>query len=885
MDFDSLAAQFGVAKLRPSARMILGYPLTGNVRDFVALYRSSLPIAQMKYVDRERVTRLFIVDCQHIERLDENARVLIDGREKRLPYTIFDHHDLDPDGLGPRAERDSAIDRVGAATTLVVERLQSAGTPLSSFDATLLLIGIYEDTGCLTYAGTCERDANCVAYLLRCGADLGIVNDYIHAKLNDVQTELMQDLVKSARVFEINGTRVAIATGSRTEYIDGLASLTRRLTEIESVAAAFTVVFMRDRVHIVARNDSRAVDARSIIRALGGDGHPGAASAVVRNRNVEQVVQQIQDMLKDAVRDEPAAKDIMTSPVRTILPAVSMDEASRIMIRYGLDGLLVAENDEVIGVVSRRDIDQAQHHKLGHAPVQGFMSRPVICVEPSTPLSEVQRLIISEDIGRLPVVDRSAGNRLVGLVSRHDVLKMLYGHANSTAAFFGQQPISFSLQRTVTNVSGKMEELSEPTVWLARHVGKAAAELDMVAYAVGGFVRDLLLGRPNFDLDFVVEGGAWALADCLQSRFPQSLQVIARHERFHTATMEYKRDGERTVDFSTARTEVYEYPAALPTVEPSRLDQDLIRRDFTINAMAICVNPDRFGELIDEFGGLTDLRDKVVRTLHRFSFIEDPTRIMRAVRFAARLGFILEHETAEQAKHAIAIGIFDDLGGTRIRDELRLILESSQRLRALELLSQLGARLRYLDSELEYSQRIRKAIRRAERLLGRYQLSGIREQWIVYLGLLLSQLAASRLEAVLERLHLTNDQKTIIQKGFSIAQELPQLAQQSHKPHGLKNSEIYHLLRGNSDASLAIAACLADPGSSLRRVIKIYLEKLEAVRLEITGDDLLKLGFSQGPEIGRTLEAILDARLNGSIASRDDELALARSLVNRATSA
>jgi len=866
IDFDSLAAAFGVTKLYPSARIILGLPLVGNVRDFLVLYRSSLPIAQIRYVDLETVRRVFLVDCQHAERLDDVAKGLISKSGRNVPYTIFDHHELDPDALGPGAESDSIIQSVGAATTLVVEQIRDRNIPLTPFEASLLALGIYEDTGCLTYGGVTDRDASCVAFLLQQGAELTVVNDFMHSKLSDEQQKLFQDMVRESKMYRIHGAKVVIAKVTRDLYIDGLATLTRKLVDVESADSVFTVARMRDRVHIVGRSDSRYIDVRAVVRKFGGDGHPGAGSAVVRGGDVDTIAHKIEELARSEVPPQKVASEIMSTPVRTIVPSVSMDEANRIMIRHGLDGLIVAEQEKVIGVVSRRDVDQAMHHKLGHAPVLGFMSKPVISVPPETPLNEMQHLMILEDIGRLPVIDNTG--RLLGVVSRHNVLKTLYG--GDGRGFLGQTPVDWRLRRATANFSKELSTLSPGVVWLSKHVGEAAAELNMVAYAVGGFVRDLNLGIPNFDLDYVIEGDAIQLAEHVQSKFPDKLKVIRKHDRFHTATLEYTFDGERSVDFSTARTEFYEYPAALPTVERSKLDQDLMRRDFTINAMAICLNPDRYGELIDEFGGLDDLKQKIVRVLHPFSFIEDPTRIIRAVRFAARLGFKLNQDTAEQAKHAISIGIFDNLGGTRIRDELRSILESPHRLRGLELLSGLGAKLRYLDSDLEYTADAARAIRRAERLLSRYPLD---DAWTVYLGLLISTLSPEKVRAILDRLHVTNDQKQIVLEGLSVRHELPQMFEEmSRNGHGLKNSEIYHLLHGKTDESLAIVACLANPGSPVRRMIKLYMDKLEKTKPELTGKDLISLGFKEGPQLGVALSSILDARLDGFVKSRNDEV-------------
>jgi len=887
MDFDSLAAQFGVSKLYPGAKMILGYPLVGNVRDFLSLYRSSLPVAQMKYIDLELVQKLYIVDCQHAERLDETARKLITDPSKRRPHVVFDHHAFDPAGLGATAEKESVIEKVGSATTILVHKLREKEVSLTPFEATLLAIGIYEDTGCLTYSGTTEKDAICVAYLLAHGADLSIVNEYTRPKMNDSQVALMEDLVKSANVINVGGTKIVIAGVKRDKYLDGLASLTRKLAEIEACDAAFSVAHMKDRIHVVGRSDSPLIDVRSIVRRFGGDGHHGAGSAVTREGTVDSVVHEIEKLLRTQVKPETMADEIMISPVRTVRPTISMDEASRIMLRYGLDGLVVAEDENVLGIVSRRDIDQATHHKLGHAPVLGFMSKPVISISRSTPLSKIQEIMVREDIGRLPVLD--GDNQLLGLVSRRDVLKTLYGY-NGADEFripewaamlkddFAEFGETVRLESASVNLSELMSKLDVPTFWLCTQVGTMAAKLNMVAYAVGGSVRDLILSVPNFDLDFVVEGSAIELANSMETAYPARLQVVARHERFQTATLEFFADQKREVDFSTARTEFYEFPAALPTVEASQLEQDLLRRDFTINALAVCLNPGRFGLLVDLFGGLDDIKKRSIRVLHAFSFIEDPTRIIRAVRFASRLDFEIEPKTKELAKRAIAMGIFDNLGGVRMRKELGWILESPARLQALDLLAEVGGRLRYLDAELEYSANIRTLIRRGQRLLQRYTLS---QPWCVYLALLLSDLSETRLEAVLDRLHLSNDQKEIIQKGLGIQAQLPQI-NKGMDVRVVKNSQVYHLLKNKPAESLAIAACLAAPGAPLRRLIRLYLEHLEQVDIELSGKDLVDMGLQQGPEIGKTLNLLLDAKLDGEIKSREDEVKFVAELVRQA---
>lgn len=857
MDFDSLASQYAVTKLSPAVRMLLGYPLTGNVREFLALYRDTLPLCQLRYTNLGQVEHIYVVDCQHADRMDNAVHKLFYDSSHPRTYTIFDHHELDPNGLGPGARDDSIIRRTGACTTLLVEQLRKRKIKLTPFDATLLALGIYEDSGCLTYAGTSPADAECVAYVLKHGADLSRVIDFLNPKMTDQQVKLLELLLAQSKSVMMSGCKVIIAHGSLSRYLDGLATITRKLMDVESADAAVSVVRMRDRIHLVGRSDCPNVDVRQLLREFGGDGHTGAGSAVLKGGNPEEIAGRVEDMLRKQVKPEKVAFEIMTTPVRTIRPRTTMEEASRLLLRYDLDGLVVTEGEQIAGVISRRDIDQARHHKLSHAPVQGFMSRPVITVKPDTGLSDIQRIMVKEDIGRLPIVDESG--QLIGLVTRREVMNTLYGQPGDR----GTTEMSSAPEQRRVQLRERILGLDLPTQWLFEQIGIIAAQSNMVAYAVGGCVRDLILGRQNIDLDFVIEGSAIDLAQALEMAFPARFSVVAKHDRFQTATLEFNADTCREVDLSTARLEFYEFPAALPMVEASSLRQDLFRRDFTINALAICLNPGRFGDLIDYFGGLKDLEERKLRILHLFSFIEDPTRLIRAARFAARLGFTLEARTAEQAERAVGIGIFDDLGGFRMRTELKLILESPHRMKALELLGQLGGCLRYLDSRLAWGPRQRLLLTRAERLLRLYP---VEEEWVVFLGLLLSQLEPASRNVVMDRLHLSNDQKAHIAGGLELPGHFKDVQVE------VPRSQVYSILHGHSDQSLAIAATLAKPGSPWRRMIRLYLEELRHVSIITTGADLIRLGFPQGPEIGRVLNSLARAKLDGEVVSLQEEI-------------
>lgn len=856
MDFDCLASQLAVTKLVPKVKMVPAHPLPEGIRSFLALYRDNLPMVEMQYVDRARVTHVYIVDCQRLERLDDRAKDFVAARLPALTYTIFDHHETDETSLLPGAREDSVCKKTGAATTILVEKLKAADVELTPFEATVMVAGIYEDTGCLTHRGTCEEDVLCVAWLLSKKADLSVVRSLIKPVFSDDQNDLFEDLLSRVERISVPGFRATVCSATTVGFVEGLADVTSRMVSYTGSDAVVSAVRMKDRVHVVGRCETPLLDMSTLAKSFGGAGHPGAASAVIKHGNLAEIVEQIKTALKTQAKPEKTALEVMSSPVRTIVPDVSMDEASRIMLRHSLDGLVVMENGGLSGVISKRDVDKARHHKLGHAPVRGFMSHPVITVDEGTSVSEMQKLMVREDIGRLPVLNSQS--RLVGIVGRKELLSALYGTAlGSRSDDEALTPIM-----RVRDVRSLLTGVDSEILELYREIGTVAAALGVSAYLVGGCVRDLILHRENFDLDFVVEGSAIEVAHELVRRYPSRFELLAEHERFCTAALTVKLSRVREVDIASARTEYYEFPAALPVVEPSRLEQDLFRRDFSINALAMSLHPDSFGRIIDYYNGMSDIDASLIRVLHPFSFIEDPTRIIRAARFAARFGFHLERKTKLQAQRAIDLGIFDNLGGVRLKEEIRMIVESPHRLVALDLLREAGGGLRFLDSHVNYDRQLRLYVRRAERLLRRVELS---KSWVVYLGLLLAGLDATRLVDTLGRLQLSEEEKRCILDARTVFHDLMRLEQSA------KRSDIYHVLHGYEDRSLAIAASLAPTGSAARRHIKLYLDKLRAMKPLLTGKELISMGLVEGKELGKLLAELKNAVLDGVVKSVDDE--------------
>ena len=388
----------------------------------------------------------------------------------------------------------------------------------------------------------------------------------------------------------------------------------------------------------------------------------------------------------------------MSSPVRTIRPETTIAEAQRILLRYGHSGLSVVDTQgQLVGIISRRDLDIALHHGFSHAPVKGYMTTNLKTITPDTTLPQIEALMVTYDIGRLPVLENE---QLVGIVTRTDVLREL--HQWNRMQRTGEQGTWKRVCRQVYQLNTELRNRLAPQLWqLLTKASQAAEKRGWHLYLVGGAVRDLLLAEKAAgnlmikDIDLVVDGfhksadvGAGVeLAKALQQLYPTARLEI--HGAFQTAALLWHKDPELDslwVDIATARTEFYPYPAANPEVEASSIRQDLYRRDFTINAMALRLTSPRAGELLDFFGGLLDLQAKQIRVLHANSFIEDPTRIYRGVRFAVRFGFQIEPQTEDYIRYAINSGVYDRTTQensktpalqTRLKTELKTYLRST----------------------------------------------------------------------------------------------------------------------------------------------------------------------------------------------------------------
>jgi tRNA nucleotidyltransferase (CCA-adding enzyme) len=850
-DFDALGSMVAARVLYPRARIVLAGGQNRNVHDFLALHEEFFGAATAREIDLEAVTRLVVVDTQVRQRLGELAPLV--GRPD-VEVILFDHHA----GAGDIGATECHLAETGAAVTLLVGEIRRRGLSVAPMEATAMLLGVYEDTGCLTFPGTTVEDVETAAFLLRAGGELSVVTRFIQSALTPEQRRLLDELVTSLEHVHVEGVSVGVAVSPAGPYVADLALLAHRMADLESAPVLFVLARMDDSVYVVGRARSEAVDVGEVLAELGGGGHARAAAACVRGAEVSAVRERLLAALKGRITREPVARELMSVPARVIGPDASVRRARQLMQRYGHSGLSVVDQGRLVGIITRRDVDRAGRHRLAHAPVRGFMTRDVVTASPDLPASELEARMIERDVGRLPVLE---DGRLVGVVTRSDLLRARHG-ARYAEGFrpWGTGEVEALLT----------ERLPARIQKMLLAIGELASELEVDAFVVGGFVRDLLLGLKNLDVDVVVERDGVALAEALARREGGE---VKRHRSFGTATVILP-DG-RKVDIATARSESYERPGALPEVEPSSIGDDLKRRDFTFNALAVQINPGRFGRLLDPFGGRRDLDRRIVRVLHALSFTEDPTRIFRAVRFEARLGFHMDRHTEALARAAVARGALASISRQRVLKELLLLFAEPNPTGALRRLADLGI-LDYLWPGLTLDEtllsRLEPAIDWTARRSGKRP-----DRSLVYLVALGAGLCPADAERfVREALCLPEPRADRVLITLRRAPEaLARLRALAPRP-----SEVHAALRDLPAEAIAYLRAMVTGDANAEERIEAFLTRLRHVIPDLTGADLIALGYRPGRSIGSTLKALLQARLDGCVQSREDEVALARKLLS-----
>lgn len=859
-DFDCLGAMVAARKLYPDARLVFSGSQEKSMRDFFLKSTSyALDFTRLKDLEFDKITRLILVDCQHSSRIGRFAEILA---RPGVEVHIYDHH---PESSGDIVPVAGIIRESGSTCTILTTLLRERGVEVNATEATLMMLGIYEDTGSLTFPSTTGEDFQAAAWLLERGANLNTVADFITQELTAEQVSLLNDLLKSLKTTTLNGIDISITHASVDYYIGDIAVLAHMMRDMENLEALFLVVGMGNRVYVVARSRIPEVNVGDILRELGGGGHATAASATVRDMTLIQVLDRLEEILRNRVNPRRVARDIMSAPVKTMPARTTLTEARELLTRYNVNAMPVLDGERMVGIISRRIVEKALYHELGSLPVSEYMHTEYMKGTPDTPVAAIQEYIVGQNRRLVPIFD---GDELCAVITRTDLLRSMYAGEALYDLARDNLPIR---SREVIRLIDK--QLAPGVVQMLRDLGQAGEDLALAVYAVGGFVRDLLLGIENCDIDVTVEGDGILFATTFAAKFGCR---VKSHVKFGTAVIVFP-DGAK-IDVASTRLEYYASPGALPTVERSSLKMDLYRRDFTINTLAIRLNSPDFGVLIDYFGAQRDLQERILRVLHNLSFVEDPTRVFRAIRFEQRLDFHIAKHTENLIKNAVKMNFLDKLGGKRLLAELVHILTENDPLRAVDRLASLGL-LRFIHPDLQLTKQVRRNMEESVRIVSWFELLFLDrryEKWAVYFLTLTGMLSIDEFMATCNRLAVNEHYREKLFESRRQAGAILEIMQRKvARGSTVQRSDIYFWLKA-LPVELHLSMMASTTSADVKKFISLYITQLQNVRSILNGKDLQRLGVPAGPRIRELLDILLTARLNNEVQSREDEERLVR---------
>lgn len=874
-DFDALAAMCAAALIYGPCDVLFPGTQEANLQTFYQELKERPGAApgctflDDRVPDFSKYGRLVAVDTRRRSRL-RHVWPLLDNPGTRIE--VWDHHPETSDDVHAHV---CHAEICGAVTTLLIEEIQKRNIAVPRETATVLGLGIYSDTGSFSFSSVTQRDFAAAGWLLGRGMDINIISEKTAFSMTKEHIRALNALLESAQTYHINGADVVLAEATLDSYLDDFAFLAHKMMEMEKFDILFAIGRMDDRIQIVARSRSHAVNVGAVCAAFGGGGHAYAASASVRDKTLSEVRDGILTQLYLQEEGEKTARDYMSQPAIGIEEGHTIAEADELMLHFGLKTMPVFApmTRRCTGLIDSQITQKAISHGLAGAPLTDYMRRNLKTLPVTATLRDITTVIVGARQRLVPIV--SGGSSVVGVVSRTDLINIFAqepGRMNPT----DRAPKSRNMGRTMR------DRLPKDVLDILEKAGALGRSRQTPVYVVGGFVRDLLLKTPNHDIDLVVEGDGIGFARAFAGVLGGRVRV---HKKFLTSVVIFPGAGgkEERVDVATARLEYYESPAALPTVEHSSIKMDLYRRDFTINALAIRLDCEPMGEIVDFFGGQKDIRDRVIRVLHTLSFVEDPTRCLRAVRFEQRYHFRIGPATEKLIKNDVSLKLLDKLSPSRLFNEFEHICAEETAILCIRRLHELGI-LQAIHPQLSINPDRKEMLIRTAKVMAWYRLLYIDEEmrpWLVYFLVLCSSLTYAVTLEVFRRLGippaLKNEVLGCREKARSLRSSLKRLT----ATPGFRVSALCAMLRPLPvEFVLYLMADMEVPET--RRALSRYITVWRTEKPGVDGSDLKKLGLAPGPAYGVILQRLLEAKLDGTAASPEEQLALARELTGQA---
>ncbi|WP_293445834.1 CBS domain-containing protein [Persephonella sp.] len=845
-DLDALSTAFGITLIDPKAKILLPGAVSSSFRLAMKRFESKLKGKLIKINELKKINVLYLADTNNYKNASKKLSDFIDENTKII---IYDHHPI-RSKLPKKVEKH--IKKTGSASTIVVYQLKKNKIHISPEDATILILGIYEDTGSFTYNTTTEKDLRAAAYLLSKGADLETVKNIIEERIDQQQITIIHQLVENLQYFFLKDKKIIFSFAYSDRYIPDISGFLHMIKPLQEADAYFIMINEKGKTSIIARSKKKDIDVGKIMSYLGGGGHFAAASATVKGLTVQEIKNYIESVLLSEAYKKRVISEFMSRDIITVVKDTQIQE-----IKEELDKapviFVVDKKGKFLGIALSRVLKESLRHGIKDVKIENFIIDSIITFEPSTKLSEAEKTITASSQEYFPVLENG---KPVGVINRTYIIKILHGQV-----FDSEKDIFISRERIkpkFLNFEKNLRKyLPDHIITHLEEIGKLSKKLGYNTYLVGGIVRDIVMSKKSLDIDLIVEGDAVKL-----SKEYAKLKNIPVHtfEEFMTAQLTLE-TGEK-IDLATARKETYTHPGAYPKVEKATIKEDLYRRDFTINTLAIEITEGKFGILIDFFNGLKDIKDRMIRILHQLSFIEDPIRILRALRFAGRLGFKLGKPTEKLLKLAVDEDMLNVAPTGRINIELNYSLNEERVIDIIMLMN----RYRVLHSLIPdfYMDEKREEIlnRLRDTIISFEMFFSIKIDRVSnYLLALMYHLPFDISYKILQKYHFS---KTV--KFFEEYLEVKDLF---HKiPQ--KDSDLYKKIKFIKK-DILVYICASSDIELSERIIRI-LKKEEEKDLLLSGKDLKEMGIPPSPIYKKILDDVFKKYLDGEIKTKKEAI-------------
>jgi tRNA nucleotidyltransferase (CCA-adding enzyme) len=841
----------GLSRLYAGAVPVLPGSLEPNVEEFLRLYEGRFRFVRMPAPTllKEDIETVIMADTIVASRLGEYKEVLSLAGIRLVAY---DHHEPNSASLAHIDE--GHIRKCGATASLVTAALREQLVPVNPDEATLLALGIYEDTGSLLFPETTAFDVEQAAYLLKAGASLSMVARYVTTYLVPDQQTALENALSSAQVRTVAGAQIAFSIVHAERNVGNLSVIVHRLAQIIKAEALFLLYQTPQALYVLGRSD-RLLNVAELLAPLGGAGRIHAAASILRDGTCAETAQEhiVSEIAGRRAQWRQVVHDIMTPNPATVAQDRAAQDALQVMVNLGFSVLPVERDGHVVGVVAKKALEKTSLIRLRQKPVHYFLNTRIPSVPLTATVEELIQAFGTYNTGLLLVMEQ---DHLLGVVSRSDVLRYLNStaHPQSVVGATGGRVIA----RSDLNRLGGSD-----TAAILATIGQIADAEENRAYLVGGSVRDVLLGRPPNDVDIVTEKDVSGVAAAVAASFGTN---VISYGRFMTHKVRIRG---REYDFAAARLEYYDFPGSLPTVAPATLIKDLLRRDFTVNALAMSLSERDFGTVIDATGGLKDLDARIIRMTYADSFIEDPARILRAVAAQVRLGFLLEDGTQDKAREALELGLLNVRRNRRAQDEFKELLSGDRVVLSIAALCSLGCGLIGLPLVPPRAAKLRLLSG-----LGNARTSVMRgpgaPSWVAPLLVWLGDIPSAELQEVLKDFGLSDRLAGAFRSWQRRERDVHRLLDQG----SCKVSTIAAKLKALPSPVLSILEARL-PGSETagsRDLLLTVLARMDRPPL-VSGEDVVTLGIPEGRQVGLLLDQVRRLQLDGIICSRDEAVA------------